>query len=120
MTIVLSQPVDPITINDIVVRARFPLNDDNTDDTKRRWPNATLLAYAIGALQIFRKKRPDAMRNALQDDIQHYLLTTLLPCSADYIEPLAQYVTARAMFGEDENAVQAAAPAFYQLFEAHT
>lgn len=103
------------TYKSIVDLARVPLNDSD----KARYPDAALLTFANqGILQIF-KRRPDlfvGQFGSLPDGEK--ALDDAFPLPADYVQTLADYVTARAEMTDDEHVSSGRAAAFAQLFGA--
>ena len=98
----------PFTVQQVIDRARIPLNDAD----KTRYPDTELTVYANDAYYMLRRIRPDFFLGAW----------TSLPASlsaADnfpnidimYMPPIADYVTARAEFKDDEAVVNQRAQA---------
>jgi len=109
----------PLTMQNIVDRARLPLNDADPVDANRRDPDAILLAYAKGGLQILHQKRPDLFFGAIASfSAETLALGSTFPLLEDYAPALQDWVTARAQSKDDESANAGSAQAFFALFEA--
>lgn len=93
--------------------ARIPLNDAGKD----RYSDATLLSFANqGMLQIF-MRRPDLFAGRFGNPPHgEHLLTDAFPLPAEYVQILADYVTARAEMTDDEYVTAGRAAMFMQLF----
>lgn len=105
-----------LTMQDIVDRARIPLNDDDTVDANRRWPDAELLKHARAALQTLRLKRPDLFFGAIASfSAEALLLGSPFPLPEEYAPPVFDWVTARAETKDDESVDSGAAASFFSL-----
>jgi len=93
-------------------RARIPLNDSGKD----RYPDADLLAYGNDAILILRQKRPDLFFGSWTIPAGAYALGDNLPVDDTYFPAVSDYITGRAEFRDDEDAMQQRAAAFLQLF----
>lgn len=103
------------TYQNVIDRARLPLNDSD----KTRWPDSTLLGYANDAVLLLRRFRPDLFFGQYASlPGSEQALGANIPVGDEFFPPLADYVTARALFGEDEDAVQAQAAAFFKLWSS--
>lgn len=103
------------TYQSAVDLARIPLNDTGKD----RYSDATLLTLANqGMLQIF-KRRPDLFTGQF-GNLPHRenLLADIFPLPAEYVQTVADYVTARAEMTDDEYVNAGRAALFMQLFAA--
>jgi hypothetical protein len=100
------------TFQQVVDRGRVPLNDAD----KTRYPDADLLAYANDGLLLVRKARPDLFFGNWNYQATEYALGTNIPIPDSYFVALADYVTARAEFRDDEDAMQQRAETFMKLF----
>jgi len=106
----------PLTLQDIVDRARDPLNDDDAIDANRRWPDATLLRHAKSALQTLRMKRPDLFFGTIATfSAESLALGSTYPLPEEYAPPVIDWVTARANTKDDESVSSGAAAAFFSL-----
>lgn len=103
------------TYQSVADLARIPLNDED----KARYPDATLLSFANhGMLQIV-KRRPDLFIGQFDNlPTGEHALTDSFPLPAEYVQLLADYVTARAESIDDEHANSGRVAAFAQLFGA--
>lgn len=104
------------TFQTLIDRARVPLNDS----AKTRYPDAELLNYAVDAFLLLRRYRPDLFLNAWTlPDWSAYTVNSTFPVAPDeYLPIIADYVSARAEFKDDEHVVAERAQAFYGLFTA--
>ncbi len=103
------------TFQQLIDRARIPLNDADKD----RYPDSELLGYGIDAYLMLRRFRPDLFLGGWTlGSWSTYAVGTTFPNAPDeYLPAIADYVTARAEFKDDESVVVERAKAFYQLFE---
>lgn len=104
------------TFQQVLDRARLPLNDED----KIRYPDAELLVYATDAYLMLRRYRPDMFLSSWTlADISTFAVGTTFPVAPDEFMPaIADYVTARAEFKDDEHTIAERAQAFYELFTA--
>ena len=93
-------------------RARIPLNDSAKD----RYPDADLLAYANDAILLLRQKRPDLFFGGWTIPPTEYGLGDALPVDDTFFPAVCDYMTGRAEFRDDEDAMQQRAQSFMQLF----
>jgi hypothetical protein len=100
------------TFQQVIDRARIPLNDAD----KTRYPDADLLAYANDAILLLRQKRPDLFFGSWTLPVSEYLVGATLPVDDTFFPAICDYVTGRAEFRDDEDAMQQRAAAFLQLF----
>lgn len=101
------------TYQSVVNLARVPLNDSD----KARYPDAALLAFANqGVLQLI-KRRPDLCVGQFGSlPGGEKALADAFPLPVDYVQTVADYVTARAEMTDDEHVNSGRAAAFAQLF----
>jgi hypothetical protein len=101
------------TFQNLVDRARVPLNDS----AKVRYTDAELLGYAVDAFLLLRRYRPDLfIGNWTLETWSTLTLGSTFPRAPDeYLPIIADYVTARAEFKDDEHVVAERAQAFYAL-----
>lgn len=99
----------------VVDLARLPLNDNDPDDAQRRAPDADLLKYAIHGLLHTYRNRFD-LWIGLTAPTTALALGDPFPLPDWCIEPLADYVTARAESVDDEFVAGNRAAAFYAMF----
>ena len=85
------------TLQDVVDLARRPLNDDD----KVRWPDAELLAYGVQGLLNSYRKRYELYIGATKPALTMTLLSAF-PLPDEFLQPLAEYVTAKAHGNDDE------------------
>ena len=105
------------TIQQLVDRARIPLNDSAGD----RYTDAELLGYAQDAYLMMRRHRPDILLGNFDAPTSWSALAlgTNFPYVDDeYLPVIADYVTARAEFKDDEHVVAQRAQAFLAMFGA--
>lgn len=102
------------TFQQLIDRARIPLNDA----AKVRYPDSELLGYGVDAFLLLRRYRPDLfLSNWTLPDWSAYTVGTTFPYAPDeYLPIIADYVSARAEFKDDEHVVAERAQAFYALF----
>lgn len=103
------------TYQSVVDLARIPLNDAD----QARYPDSTLLLFLNhGLLQIL-KHRPDLFIGQLANPVEGQNgLGDAFPLPAQYMQTVADYVTARAEMTDDEHANSGRAGLFMQLFAA--
>lgn len=103
------------TIQAVVDRARMPLNDS----AKVRISDESLAIYVVSGLLLLYERRSDLFFDAYATPPALTLTKNdNLPVADTYVQPLADYATARAEGHEDEAAIAQKAPAFYALFTA--
>ena len=103
----------PFTFQSVVDLARIPLNDAD----QARYPDSTLLLFLNqGILQVL-KRRPDLFIGQFTRalDGQNGLADSF-PLPPEYVQTLADYVTARAEMTDDEHVNSGRAAIFMQLF----
>jgi hypothetical protein len=105
------------TLQTVVDLARKPLNDDDATDANRRWPDATLLNAAVHGLLNAYRTRYDLFVGGTAPSISLALGSTF-PLPDEFIQPLADFVTARAHGRDDESSDAGRAAAYLQLFGA--
>ena len=93
-------------------RARIPLNDAD----KTRYSDTDLLAYGNDAILLLRQKRPDLFFGSWTIPAGEYTGPDAIPISEVYFPAICDYMTGRAEFRDDEDAMQQRAAAFLQLF----
>jgi len=101
------------TIQQVVDRARGPLNDA----AGTRYSDTDLLRYVNDCVMQLRRRRPDLFfgrYSALPGD---KVISDALPIADEYMPAVVDYVIARAETRDDEQALQARAALFFQLFE---
>lgn len=103
------------TYQSIVDLARIPLNDSD----KARYSDAMLLTFANhGMLQVL-KQRPDlfiGQFSSLPDGENEP--SAAFPLPVEYVQTVADYVTARAEMTDDEHVNSGRAAVFAKLFGA--
>lgn len=105
------------TVQNVCDRARIPLNDSD----KVRYPDPEMLLYVQDAYLLLYRYRPDVFFSAWTTAPVYSTLAlgTTFPVLDDmYLPIIADYVTARAEFKDDEHVVAERAQAFYSLFQA--
>lgn len=103
------------TVQQLVDRARVPLNDADKD----RWTDAQLLVYAQDAYLMIIRNRPDVLLGNFSSPTvwSTLALGTTFPYVEDmYMPIIADYITARAEFIDDENAINQRAAQFMAMF----
>lgn len=107
------------TLQNVMDLARKPLNDSPANPAERRYSDDDHLLPALksGLLTAFRK-RPDLYIGnfAAVATIQSMTASSTFPLPDEYIQPLADYVSARAELVDDEYTLTAKAEKFYNLF----
>ena len=106
------------TMQTVVDLARVPLNDDNDGvDVGRRYPDATLLRFAIhGLLDFFRERSDVFIGQMTAPPTLTMTLGSTFPIADEYIMPLADWVTYRAEMSDDENVDGQRAMSFSQFY----
>lgn len=102
-----------VTINDLITRAREPLNDP----LDLRYTDDLLLSFANAAIYRAAEIRPDLRFGQYSTQMEDVGLSDVFPFPSRFLQPLADYVTGRAMASSDTAAASAGAPAYAQLFE---
>lgn len=105
------------TFQQVADRARLPLNDAD----KIRYPDSELLGYGVDAYLMLRRYRPDIFLSSYTSltDYSTLALEDDFPGADDmYLPIIADYVSARAEFKDDEHVIAERAQAFYGLFQA--
>lgn len=106
----------PLTMQEIVDRARIPLNDSDSVDANRRWPDAELLKHAKSALQTLLLKRPDLFFGSIATfSAEALVIGSAFPLGEGYAPPVIDWVTARAETKDDESVSSGAAASFFSL-----
>lgn len=103
----------PYAYQDIVDLARIPLNDS----AKVRYTDEQLMTFVNHGMLAIAKRRPDlfiGQFDSLPDGTS--TLTDDLPIDAGYAQVLADYVTARAEFTDDEHVNSGRAAVFANMF----
>jgi len=102
------------TVQSMLDRARVSLNDD----AKTRWSDAELLSHYNDGINILKGERPDMFFGLFLSLPSDQGVGDTFPLE-DTVRPAIQdYILARAMFKDSEEAVQGAATSFYSLFGA--
>ncbi len=96
------------SVQDLLDRARVPLNDDD----KTRFPDAVLLVYLNEAIATVRKARPDLFMAALLIEPVAVLGAGPVPVPYTHHQTLADYVTARAQLQDGDESGSKAAELF--------
>lgn len=104
------------TMQQVLDRARIPVND--TD--KVRYTDTNGLAYANDAIKVLRRERPDLFIGQFEALPGDKAVGENLPVDDEYMPAVADYVSARWEFVDDEAAVEEKAVSFYSLFRAAT
>lgn len=110
----------PLTVQQVMDRARVPLNDKKKGIPADgvRYPDADLLTYSIDCVLILFERRPDLFFGTFDTfDPSALAVGDPWPTDATLIPACADYITARAMFRDAEDAVKGKATTFYNLFE---
>lgn len=105
------------TFQQIVDRARIPLNDSDKD----RYSDSELLTYAQDAYLLVRRYRPDVLLSdwSSPTDYSTLTLSSNFPYLDDaFLPAVADYVTARAEYKDDEHVLKERAQMFFSLFQA--
>ena len=108
------------TYQSVVDLARVPVNDVNKD----RYSDDILLSFANHAMLQILKRRPDLFAGQLANLLNlpdgERSLTDAFPLPAEYVQTVADYVTARAEMTDDEHVNAGRAALFMQLFGAES
>ncbi len=103
----------PFTYQSVVDLARAPLNDSD----KTRYSDDDLLMFANHGMLALTKRRPDLFIGQFSSlPTGEETLTDPFPIGAEYVQLLADWVTARAEMTDDEHANSGRAAAFVNLF----
>lgn len=102
------------TFQQAVDRARVPLNDSDKD----RYSDQELLAYAVDALLMLYRYRPDLFIGSFGalPSITSLALSSAFPVEDQYLPIVADYVTGRAESKDDESVDNSRASQFLALF----
>lgn len=84
------------TLQNVVDRARYPLNDD----AKERYTDAQLLAFTLTALNELLRVRPDLFLPTFAVTVT--ALGHTFPLADPFMQAVADYVTCRASLTDDE------------------
>lgn len=98
----------------VLDQSRRPLNDAS----KVRWPDAVLLEYGIDCLRRLLLKRPDifvGMFSALPD-FGALAVGSTFPIDEVYVEPVCDYIRARAQSHDTEDSEETKINLFASLF----
>ena len=105
------------TYQSVVDLARVPVNDVNKD----RYSDGVLLSFANHATLQILKRRPDLFVGQLANlPDGERSLNDAFPLPAEYVQTVADYVTARAEMTDDEHVNAGRAALFMQLFGAES
>lgn len=104
----------PLTMQNIVDRARVPLNDS----AKTRHSDPRLLQFANDAIYTLRNKRPDLFIGQFSALPSELAIGANFPLSEEYAPPVQDYVTARAEANGAEADAEGRAVLFFKLFES--
>lgn len=108
------------TIQAVLDLAREPLNDAKDgagSDASCRYTDAVLLKYALNGLLTIYRRRPDLFFGSFSNPpLLTWAAAQTFPLPDEYVQVLADYVSARAESGDDENVTSNRAAMFYQLF----
>lgn len=103
----------PFTYQSVVDLARKPLNDSD----RARYSDDDLLMFANHGMLALTKRRPDLFIGQFSSlPTGEAALTDPFPIGAEYVQLLADWVTARAEMTDDEHANSGRAAAFVNLF----
>ena len=107
------------TLQNVMDLARVPLNDSPSNAAERRYTDTDSLLPALKAalLTTFRK-RPDLWLGnyTAAATVQAMTAASTFPLADEYIQPVADYVSARAELVDDEYTLTQKADQFYKLF----
>jgi hypothetical protein len=104
-------------MNEIVDKARKPLNDvdkDRFSDNDATLFN-DLLGYANDAILLLRNKRPDLFIGSFAALPEKLAIGDTFPLPAEYVPAVVDYVVARAELHDDEHVLSERATVFFQL-----
>jgi hypothetical protein len=106
----------PYTMMDLVEQTR-----DNIDDgLAGRFTDEKLLVFANDALLRLRLYRPDMFVGSFTSLPEQLALSTAVPFPDEVVPAVIDYMCARTDLKNDEAALRARAPQFYQLFTKDT
>lgn len=100
------------TAQQVIDRARFPLNDDD----KVRVTDVQCLVFVVDGILMMRKKRPDLFLGNWTASYVNLALSDPIALNEIYLPLLADYVSSRVEFRDDEFSEDSRASAFYQMF----
>jgi len=100
-----------ITMQNIVDRARVPLNDAD----KVRFPDSALLVFANDAIYTLRNKRPDLFIGRFASLPAELLIGADFPLGAEYAPAVQDYITARGETTSTEAEFEQRAALFFNL-----
>lgn len=101
------------TMQEVVDRARIPLNDADKD----RYSDDDLLGYANAGIARAYEIRPDLKFGAYGTPFSPLSLSGTFPLSYGKLQTIADYVTFRAETADDEHVNSNRAIAFNAMFE---
>ena len=108
------------TLQNVLDLARLPLNDAKDaggSDALCRTPDSELLTYALhGLLQAWRNRGDLFVGNYANPPQITWTAGQTFPLPDEFIQPIADYVTARAESKDDRAVLTGRAQAFYSLF----
>jgi hypothetical protein len=103
------------TVQDVIVRARIPLNDN----AGTRYPDGDMQAYVLDALHQARSVRPDLFVTdftaTVPDELQ---LTDPFPLPDQFFRAVVDFVTGSAEMRDDEFAVDGRAMVLQQALNS--
>ena len=103
------------TYQTVIELARLPLNDED----KARYPDTVLLSFANQGMLRLLRNRPDLFIGQFRSlPSGEKGLGDAFPLPAEYVQSVADYVTARAEMTDDEHVNSGRATAFMQLFSS--
>jgi|SRR5687768_17527668 len=102
------------TYQDLIDLARIPLNDED----KTRYPDDVLLLFATHSILYLWRRRPDLFIGQFDTPPTEAGLTGTFPLAPEYLQVVADAVTARAEMTDDEHANSGRAAAYMQLVGA--
>lgn len=106
-----------VTYQSAVDLARVPLNDANRD----RYSDDILLLFANHAMLQILKRRPDLFVGQFSSlPNGERSLNDAFPLPSEYVQTVADYVTARAEMTDDEHVNAGRAALFMRLFGAES
>lgn len=106
-----------VTMQDCVDRARTTLNDSDSDDTARRWPDAEALNAAQEALDAIYQLRPDLFIGKFTSfDSSALALEDTFPIDSRFRRQVEDYIIFRCELKDDEAVVSQRAESAYKFF----